>query len=130
MKTKLATLTLAALLSAAGTTAALAHEDYSEGASLHWLTHVAQATSQPTANQSAPFGYAVAGPADRSVAIDSGTRYLNVTRLETVQINAGGKSVTWKFDTLGTQSFPLSQVVPGLDGVTVYIAENPSYQGG
>lgn len=130
MKTKLATLTLTALLSAVGTTTALAHEDYSEGGSLHWLTHVAQAKSQPTANQSAAFGYAVAGATDRIVTIDSGTRYLNVTRLETVQINTGGKSVTWKFDTFGTQSFPLSRVVPGLDGVTVYVTENPSYQGG
>lgn len=49
-------------------------------------------------------------------------------RLETIQINAGGKSVTWKFDTLGTASFPLSKAIPGFDNVTVYVAENPSYQ--
>ncbi len=41
MKSKFPALTLAVLLAAAGTTAALAHEDYSEGGSLHWLAHVA-----------------------------------------------------------------------------------------
>ena len=70
------------------------------------------------------------GAAARVVSIDAGTKYLNVTRLETVQIKVGGKSVTWMFDTLGTASFPLSKVIPGTDGVTVYVAENPAYIGG
>ncbi len=129
MKTKLATLTLAALLGTAGATA-FAHEDYSEGAMYHNLSHITAGTGQSAANQSAPFGYAVSGEPDRHVTLDNGARYLNVTRLETIMIHAGGKSVTWKFDTLGTQAFPLSQVVPGLEGVTAYVAENPAYQGG
>ncbi|WP_265941894.1 hypothetical protein [Dechloromonas sp. A34] len=37
MKTKLTTLTLVALLGVSGTTTALAHEDYSEGAMYHNL---------------------------------------------------------------------------------------------
>jgi len=31
---------------------------------------------------------------------------------------------------LGTAAFPLSKIMPGADGITVYVAENPSYQGG
>lgn len=130
MKTGLTTLALIALLSASGTTTALAHEDFSESGTLHWIGQVTQAQSQPTANATAPYGYAVTGNADRVVNIDSSTRYLNVTRLETLQINAGGKSVTWKFDTFSTRAFPLSKVIPGLEGVTVYVDESPFYQGG
>jgi hypothetical protein len=41
-----------------------------------------------------------------------------VTRLETVKINVGGKSVVWTFDTLGTAPFPLSKIVSGAEGIT------------
>ncbi|NHC08235.1 CzcE family metal-binding protein [Azonexus fungiphilus] len=115
-------------LSVIGT--AHAHEDYSEGASLHWLSHVVESKSSPTANQLAPFGYAATKGADREVTLTSTSKYLNVTRLETVKINVGGKSVVWTFDTLGLAAFPLAKVIPGTDGVTVYVTENPSYQGG
>jgi len=47
-----------------------------------------------------------------------------------VQIDVGGKSITWKFDTFGTAPFPLSRIVPGAEGITVYVAENPANQGG
>jgi hypothetical protein len=130
MKTTLTKIALIASLGAIGTTAAMAHEDYSEGGSLHWLSHASESKGQPTANQLAPFGYQSTGTAARVVSIDSSTKYLNVTRLETVQIKAGGKTVTWMFDTLGTAPFPLSKIIPGTDGVTVYVAENPAYIGG
>jgi hypothetical protein len=130
MKTTLTKIALIASLSAIGTTAAMAHEDYSETGSMHWLQHVSESKSQPTANQLAPFGYQSTGAAARAVSIDSSTKYLNVTRLETVQIKAGGKTVTWMFDTLGTAPFPLSKIISGTDGVTVYVAENPAYIGG
>ena len=55
---------------------------------------------------------------------------LNVTRFETVRLNAGGKSVTWTFDTVGTSPFSLSNVVAGADGVTVYVSESPDRLGG
>lgn len=126
MKTKFVTLTLIAALSTAGASNAFAHEDYSEGASLHWLSHVSEATSQATAQQIAHYGYATSGAAARTVNVDSGTRHLNVTRGEIVQINVGGKTVTWTFDTLGTAPFPLAKVIPGAEGVTVYVAENPA----
>lgn len=58
------------------------------------------------------------------------TKYLNVTRLETVEIKVGDKSVTWFFDTLGLQVFPLSKIIPGAENIMVYVAENPAYQGG
>lgn len=129
MKTTLTKIAMIASLSAIGTTAAMAHEDYSESG-MHRLQHISESVGQPTANQLAPFGYSTTGTAARVVSIDAGTKYLNVTRLETVQIKAGGKNVTWMFDTLGTAPFPLSKIIPGTDGVTVYVAENPAYIGG
>ncbi|MDO8293979.1 MAG: CzcE family metal-binding protein [Gallionella sp.] len=130
MKTTLTKIALIASLSAIGTTAAMAHEDYSESGSVHWLQHVSESKGQPTANQLVPYGYQSTGAAARVVSIDAGTKYLNVTRLETVQIKAGVNTVTWMFDTLGTAPFPLSKIIPGTDGVMVYVAENPAYIGG
>ena len=130
MKTEIAKLTLIAGLSVAGATTALAREDYTDAGSSHGIAHIVETKSQPAANQRAPYGYATSGPASRVVNLDSGTKYLNVTRLETVQINFAGKSVTWTFDTLGTAPFPLSKIIPGAEGVRVYVAENPMYRGG
>ena len=131
MNTKFATLTLAALLSVAGTTSALAHQDYGEGTMYHNLEHVTSTTSQTTQRAPAPFGYAVGGSqARRIVTIDSSTRYLNVTRGEVVQINIAGKSITWIFDTLGTPTFSLDKIIPGAGHVTVYVASNISDNGG
>lgn len=129
MKSNIAQVALVvAALGFAATGTSYAHEDYTEGASTHWLSHLS--TSQPTANQLAPYGYATPSAAARVVNIDSSTKYLNVTRLETIRINVGGKSVTWMFDTLGTASFPLAKIIPGAEGVTVYVTENPAYTGG
>jgi hypothetical protein len=135
MKTHFTQIALIAALSAAGATTAFAHTDYSEGGyseagSAHWLSHVAESRSQPTANQLAPYGYVASGGAGRVLNVDSGTKYINVSRLETVQINVGGKSVVWKFDTFGTAPFPLSKIISGAEGVTVYVAENPASRGG
>jgi hypothetical protein len=130
MKAKFSQLALMVAISVAAAGTAYAHEDYSEGASLHWVGHVSESKSAPTTNQLAPFGYAAMKNADREITVVSGSNYLNVTRLETIKINVGGKSVVWTFDTLGTAPFPLSKVVPGADGITVYVAENPAYQGG
>lgn len=130
MKTNLTKISLIAALGlfVAGTT--YAHEDYSEAGSNHWISHVAESKGSPSANQLAPYGYAATKGADRVVTLTSASKYLNVTRLETVKINVGGKSVVWTFDTLGTAAFPLAKVIPGTDGITVYVAENPAYQGG
>ena len=129
MKTNLAKLALIAGLSVAGATTSFAHEDFTEAGSDHWLTHVAETKSQPTEHQLARYGYASSARPDRVVNLDDGSKYLNVTQPETVQITFGGKSVTWTFDTLGTGSFPLSMVIPGAQGIMVYVAENPLYRG-
>lgn len=128
MSKPLPLLSLALALTLAGP--ALAHEDYSDAGSLHWSQHVRETKSQPTAQQLAPFGYAASGAADRAIPLDSGSRYVNVTRLETIEFNIGGQRFTWKFDTLGTPNFPLATIAPrGLkvDGIQVYVAENPLY---
>lgn len=125
MKTNFTKIALLSVLSLAGATAALAEDDV---ASRLWLRQVQESKGEPTANQLAPYGYATTGAAAREVSINSGTKYLNVTRLEAVKINVDGKSVTWSFDTLGTNAFPLSKIVSGAEGVTVYVAENPSYR--
>lgn len=130
MKTNITQLFLIAALGFAVAGTSHAHEDYSEGGSAHWISHVSESKSQPTTNQLAPYGYATSSAAARVVTIDSSTKYLNVTRLETIRINAGGKSIIWTFDTLGTASFPLSNVIPEGAGVTVYVEENPAYGGG
>lgn len=100
MKTNFAKLTLIASLCMAGAATAYAASD-------------------------SGYGLASVNANARTVNVDSNTKYLNVTRGETVQINAGGKSVTWKFDTRyqGSTSFPLSSVIPEASGVTVYVAE-------
>ncbi len=128
MKTKFAKLALIAALSVAGATTAFAHEDYTEGGSSHWISHVVVNKSRPAANRIDPYGYATSGTAERVVDVDR-TKSLYVTRIETVQINMGGKSVIWTFDTLGTRSFALSKIVPGADGVMVQVDENPMYKG-
>lgn len=59
MKARLATLAMSALLGAAGATNALAHEDYTEGGSLHWLADLVAVKGQqgqPAAMRFAPVG--------------------------------------------------------------------------
>lgn len=122
MKTKLTGLTLAALLGMAAMTSALAQNklDAYEGAQ--------QAKQGQAAAQANPLGAAVSGGASRVVNLDNTSKYLNVVQMETVQINVGGKSVTWNFDTLGTPVFPLSKIIPGApSGITVYVSQDNRY---
>ncbi len=130
MKTKFSQLALIAVIGLAAAGTSYAHEDYSETGTNHWLSHVSESKSAPMANQQASFGYAATKNADREITLAGGSKYLNVTRLETVKINVAGRSVVWTFDTLGTVPFPLSNILSGADGITVYVTENPSYQGG
>lgn len=125
MKTKFASLTLIALVGIVGATSAFAQVNSDDSASLFNQTSATQ--GQPSW-QSMPLGYAVNGGATRIVNIDSNTKYLNVQQLETVQINAHGKTLIWQFDTLGTPVFQLSKIFPGVDSVTVYVAKNVTYQ--
>jgi len=74
-------------------------------------------------------GYAASAQwVDRQVELRPGQKYLNVTRGETVLINAGGKSFVWKFDTLGTPVFNLREIAPkdfNIQSVQVYVGQNP-----
>jgi len=123
MTTYIARIALATLFTGTAMAAGLAHAEPTPASDPQFA-----ATPQGAPlGRRAPFGYPVAGGASRTITIDQKTRYLNVARLETVTINAGGKSVTWSFDTLNTRSFPLSHILPGAGNVTVYVSESPQY---
>ena len=78
----------------------------------------------------AAYGYTSNATPSRTITVNASTRHINVTRLETVALKVGDKTVNWTFDTLGTNSFPLSKVVQGGDKVTVYLEESPLYRSG
>ena len=128
MQTSLIKLTLVAALTAAGAASALANQGY-PGSDAHLPGGSYEASSTSGVHALAPFGYATAAEPAREVRLAEGTGSLNVTRLETVRIVAAGKTVTWNFDTQGTHAFPLSKIVPGAEGITVFVAENPLYRG-
>lgn len=128
-KSIIATLAVSAI-STLGSSAAFAHEDYSERGTLHWLEHVQERVSSPSERELATYGYAGNATPSRTVTVNADTRYINVTRLETVAVKVGDKTVNWTFDTLGTNSFPLSKVVSGADKVTLYLEESPLYRSG
>ncbi len=77
----------------------------------------------------AAYGYTSNATPSRTITVNASTRHINVTRLETVALKVGDKTVNWTFDTLGKNSFPLSKIVPGADKVTVYLEESPLYSG-
>jgi hypothetical protein len=70
--------------------------------------------------------------ADRDVAIDASTRWVNVTNGQTVRFDVGGQRFTFVFDAWpSTDSVPLSAIAPKgvtVPDVRVYIAPNPLYQ--
>jgi len=103
-------------------------DDHFEGGTVRWLEQLAASGSRPTARELAPHGYAATGSAERTVVIEPGTRWINVTQLETVELRMNGDSVTWTFDTFGTRPFPLSAIIPGIKGVTAYAEESPLYR--
>lgn len=124
-----ARIVIAALILAAAAGAS-AHTDYSEYGSAHWLEHVRASSRQPTERQLAPYGHAAPAAAPgKVIVVGKETRHLNVERLETVAIRTGDQTVNWTFDAFPQRSFPLSKIIPGTDGVTVYVAESPLYSG-
>jgi hypothetical protein len=70
--------------------------------------------------------------ADRDVAVDASTRWVNVTNGQTVRFTVGGQRFTFAFDAWPTtDSVPLSAIAPKgvtVPDVRVYIAPNPLYQ--
>jgi len=70
--------------------------------------------------------------AGRTITLDTGTKWVNVTGGETVKFVAGGKSFSWNFDTYGSDPvFDLNRIAPEgiLSGrpVTVYVSPDPLY---
>ena len=74
----------------------------------------------------------MSGTADRDVAIDASTRWVNDTNGQTVRFDVGGRRFTFVFDAWpSTDSVPLSAIAPKgvtVPDVRVYIAPNPLYQ--
>jgi 3-oxoacyl-[acyl-carrier-protein] synthase III len=75
---------------------------------------------------------AQAGYATHTVAIDAGTKSVNVNQNDVVTFNLAGKSFTWQFGTFraGT-SFNLADIAPesfDSHGVRVYVAPDPLYR--
>ncbi|WP_407280862.1 CzcE family metal-binding protein [Aromatoleum evansii] len=108
---------------------AIAHTDYSEAGTSHWVEGVRGSASEPTERQKAPYGYESTGVPERILVVDKNTRHINVVQLETVSIRFGGKVVNWTFDAYPRRNFSLSNILPGVDGVTVYVDESPMYRG-
>ena len=99
-------------------------------ASLVSLT-AASAWAQPVS--SAAFGSMAAdGQAERTIPIRPDTRWVNVTRAETVRFVVGDgtalKTFTWRFDTLPSRPFSLNVIAPqrvhGGQQVAVYVTRN------
>lgn len=76
---------------------------------------------------------ASANEADRTIVLKPGSKYVNVEREEIVTLKYGDKLFTWKFDTLGTPTFALSEIAPREFGATqarVYVAPERDRGGG
>ena len=83
---------------------------------------------------SADFGSAASTvAAERQIDLTAATKSVNVNDGETVRFTANGKSFTWHFDTYANQgAFDLSKIAPAdvmVNGVHVYVAANPIYNG-
>ena len=105
MKKSIIAVLAVSAISTLGSSAAFAHEDYSEGGALHWLEHVQARASSPTERELATYGYASNATPSRTVIVNADTRYINVTRLETVALKVGDKTINWTFDTSAQTAF-------------------------
>lgn len=131
MLRKLSVLITASALFVTFGTSAFAHDKYDIETGDNWLDHVATASAGSRANTIK--GQHLGSPAaaqfvDRQIELQPGEKYVNVTRGETVLIKADGKAFAWKFDTLGTPVFVLSEIAPknvNVKGVQVYVTEDP-----
>ena len=100
---------------------------------------LSSAWAQPASGAAAAYGYSVAeSQAERTIQITPDTRWVNVTRLETVRFvvssGAARTSFTWRFDSLPLRPFDLRQVAPAgaLVGqqINVYVGRNHTFDGG
>ncbi|CDG80782.1 CzcE family metal-binding protein [Janthinobacterium agaricidamnosum] len=96
------------------------------------LAHGAQAAA-PTGGAD-DYGVAAApNTAGRTISVQPGAKYLNVTNGETVNISIAGKNFAWNVNTFPSKTvFDLSEIAPKdvpADGIKVYVADNPLYSG-
>ncbi|NYE62766.1 hypothetical protein FHW58_003985 [Duganella sp. 1224] len=100
----------------------------------HTLFALTIATATLGAAHAADFGQTVDQRfSQRTVNLDAGTRYVNVTDGETVDFVQNGKHFTFHFDTYpNVTEVDLKNIAPaGFDAgaVEVYVASNPLYRG-
>jgi Cu/Ag efflux protein CusF len=85
----------------------------------------ASAFALTTADQ---YGSAANGQStQRTIVIDSATRYVNIKHGETVTLRAGADTVSWTFDGLDT-AFALTKILPSAHtdhAVEIYVAPEP-----
>lgn len=71
--------------------------------------------------------------ADRTIMLDAGMKWVNVTGGEIIRFVVGGKSFSWHFDGYNP-AFELNKIAPadtlGDHPVRVYVSPDPLYSGG
>jgi endonuclease YncB( thermonuclease family) len=91
------------------------------------LSANAGAVTPATYGASAP-----ANAAQRVVDIKPGMKYVNVVNGQTITFNVEGKPFTWTFQLFQQEgAVALSAILPKelhADGVTVYVAPDPTYR--
>jgi hypothetical protein len=106
-------------------------------AAISALAYSASAQAAPLNDN--PLGVSAAQEqAERTVRIDSNTRWVNVKRMETVRFELGhgsdAKAFTWRFDGQPQRWMKLNEIAPegalGAHDVTVYVARNEQLDGG
>ncbi len=85
-----------------------------------------------------PLGVPVAlDQADRTIHVNQQTRWVNVTRMESVRFVVGdgnkAKTFAWRFDGVPQRPFALDRIAPagamGTQSVTVYVSRNANIDG-
>lgn len=74
------------------------------------------------------------GSADRTIVLDAGTKWVNVTGGETIRFVVDGKGFLWLFDVYDTSpAFDLDRIAPagvlGDRAIKVYVEPDPLYTG-
>ncbi len=121
---------LALVLAIAAPFSAIADDKTDGQGDSNWRDHLRESASEGPWKNSIRGSHlgstALPAAAGRIIVITPRSRYANVQRGDVVTFRNEDKSFTWKFDTLGTQTFPLAQIAPkdfGTGHVQVYVAE-------
>lgn len=92
------------------------------------------ASSSPMKNTVDIYGSTVpVAAATRQIALTPDTKWINVTRGESVNFVAGAKSFAWNFYTLRSEAnFDLSEIAPkdiNMQQIRIYVAKKPGESG-